>query len=155
MRRLLLAPMALLLGGAPPPTAFLPDPAHWCGDPIDTGATAMLLPGYGAGGFPIETKSAAAQAYFNNGMQLGHAFAHKASIEAFAEARRLDPQCAMCAWGEAWASGPTINYGIEPEDRKKARRHRRQRGETGSKRPRQRTRADRRAEAALRRRQGQ
>ncbi len=75
-----------------------------------------ILTGYGSGGFAIRTASPAAQAFFDNGMQLGHAFAHKPSIAAFEEARRLDPECAMCAWGEAWARGPTINYTIEPKE---------------------------------------
>lgn len=71
-----------------------------------------LLTGYGTGGFAIKTSSEEAQAYFNNGMQLAHAFAHKAAIAAFRRAEQLDPQCAMCAWGEAWARGPTINYTV-------------------------------------------
>ena len=71
-----------------------------------------LLKGYGTGGFTVKTSSQEAQAYFNNGMQLAHAFAHKASIAAFRRAEQLDPNCAMCAWGEAWARGPTINYSI-------------------------------------------
>jgi len=73
--------------------------------------TPQIMAGYGTGGFPITTKVAAAQAYFDNGMQLAHAFAHKAAIGAMTEAVRLDPACAMCLWGQAWASGPTINYG--------------------------------------------
>ena len=73
-----------------------------------------LLTGYGDGGFPITTKVPRAQAFFDNGMQLAHAFAHKAAIEAMTEAVRLDPACAMCLWGQAWASGPTINFGKEP-----------------------------------------
>ena len=81
--------------------------------------TPQLLPGYGNGGFAITTKVPQAQAYFDNGMVLAHAFAHKAAIAAMTEAVRLDPQCAMCLWGQAWASGPTINFGkseaeIEP-----------------------------------------
>lgn len=71
-----------------------------------------LLTGYGTGGFAIKTSSEEAQAYFNNGMQLAHAFAHKAAIAAFRRAEQFDPQCAMCAWGEAWARGPTINYTV-------------------------------------------
>jgi len=80
---------------------------------------AMILAGYGSGGFPIRTSSPKAQAFFDNGMQLAHAFAHKAAIQAFHEAARLDPKCAMCLWGEAWASGPTINYPIPSEDQVK------------------------------------
>jgi tetratricopeptide (TPR) repeat protein len=120
MRTLLVAPMLLLFGSAPPPPpTSVPTNTHWCGDPIDPGSKARILPGYGGGGFPIRTKSPLAQAYFNNGMQLAHAFAHKAAIEAFAEARRIDPDCAMCAWGLAWSSGPTLNYGIQAKDRER------------------------------------
>jgi hypothetical protein len=75
-------------------------------------AATALLTGYGAGGFAVKTASREAQAYFDNGMQLAHAFAHKASIAAFRRAEQLDPDCAMCVWGEAWARGPTINYPI-------------------------------------------
>jgi tetratricopeptide (TPR) repeat protein len=73
--------------------------------------TPMILDGYGSGGFNITTANPRAQAFFDNGMQLAHAFAHKAAIEAMEEAVRLDPQCAMCLWGQAWTSGPTINFG--------------------------------------------
>src|SRR5438270_2942239 len=78
----------------------------------DTAApkTPMLMPGYSSGGFKITTSVPQAQAFFDNGMQLAHAFAHKAAIEAMQEAVRLDPKCAMCVWGQAWASGPTINF---------------------------------------------
>lgn len=125
MRKLLLLPAALLITSAtmPPPAAPLSLElllaAHWCGDasPADEVKT-VILPGYGGGGFTVRTANADAQAFFTNGMQLAHAFAHKAAIKAFGEARRLDPNCAMCAWGEAWSSGPTINYGVEEPVRK-------------------------------------
>jgi hypothetical protein len=78
--------------------------------------TAMILGGYGDGGFKITTANPKAQTYFDNGMQLAHAFAHKASIEAMEEAVRLDPTCAMCLWGEAWVSGPTINFGKSEDE---------------------------------------
>ena len=78
--------------------------------------TPMLLEGYGNGGFKITTANSKAQAYFDNGMQLAHAFAHKAAIEAMHEAARLDPTCAMCVWGEAWTAGPTINFGKSEDE---------------------------------------
>ena len=78
---------------------------------------AQLLPGYGNGGFAIVTASPEAQAFFSNGMELAAAFAHKASSQAMEEAARLDPQCAMCLWGRAYADGPTINYGVELKER--------------------------------------
>jgi tetratricopeptide (TPR) repeat protein len=76
---------------------------------------AAILKGYGTGGFKITTNNRDAQAYFDNGMQLAHAFAHKAAIGAFMRAEELDPACAMCVWGEAWSRGPTINYSIKPK----------------------------------------
>ncbi|HMI18093.1 MAG TPA: hypothetical protein VK533_00980 [Sphingomonas sp.] len=94
------------------------DAAPMCSGDMTAPRTAMILSGYGGGGFPIRTASPRAQAYFDNGMQLAHAFAHKAAIVAFHESARLDPNCAMCVWGEAWASGPTINYPITPDDAK-------------------------------------
>jgi len=76
----------------------------------------MILDGYGNGGFTITTANPRAQAFFNNGMQLAHAFAHKSAVEAMREAVRLDPQCAMCLWGQAWADGPTINFGKSEDE---------------------------------------
>ncbi|RYE03335.1 MAG: hypothetical protein EOP61_05105 [Sphingomonadales bacterium] len=123
MRRMMLAPMVLLLGStaAPEPYSAAAPAGTWCGsgDLEDPPARTVLLEGYGPGGFTITTKSAEAQAFFTNGVQLAQAFAHKAAIKAFQEARRLDPECAMCAWGEAWSTGPTINYGIKPDEAKK------------------------------------
>ena len=98
---------------ADPVVPVLP-PHKICGGDDAATKRPQLLTGYGKGGFPIATRVPAAQAFFDNGMQLGAAFAHKASIAAFKESVRLDPGCAMCVWGEAWSSGPTINYPVEP-----------------------------------------
>jgi hypothetical protein len=116
----LLAPLAVLplLGaadvgpGAPPPAAPI---CHAETRPDPAAPAKALLTGYGTGGFPITTTSPEAQAYFNNGMQLAHAFAHAAATAAFKRAEQLDPACAMCVWGEAWSRGPTINYTIEDD----------------------------------------
>ncbi|MFZ1742515.1 MAG: hypothetical protein WAT93_06650, partial [Pontixanthobacter sp.] len=77
-----------------------------------------LLAGYGNGGFVITTSVPEAQAFFSNGMELGAAFAHQPAIDAMKEAVRLDPTCAMCLWGEAFMSGPTLNYGKDAAERK-------------------------------------
>lgn len=74
---------------------------------------ARLMPGYGDATFKISTTSADAQAFFNNGLQLGHAFAHHPALAAFEEAARRDPTCAMCLWGQAWAGGATINFTVD------------------------------------------
>jgi len=92
------------------------DPAHSHDDMVAP-KTPTLLTGYGKGGFAISTGVPAAQAFFSNGLELGAAFAHKASIEAMTEAVRLDPACAMCLWGQALVSGPTINYGKDAKER--------------------------------------
>jgi hypothetical protein len=130
MRRLL-GPSLLLLGllapatlaaereiAAPTPPAATsvchsPAPDKEVPKPADA-----ILAGYGTGGFAVTTASADAQAYFTNGMQLAHAFAHKPATAAFMKARALDPDCAMCVWGEAWSRGPTINFGIDAGEQK-------------------------------------
>ena len=112
MKSICTAAAAALLA-APVSATGMPQMAH---DDMSAPKTATLLDGYGGGGFRISTTNAKAQAYFDNGMQLAHAFAHKAAIEAMGEAVRLDPTCAMCVWGEAWASGPTINYGKSDDE---------------------------------------
>ncbi len=122
MRSVLAATAAMVLMMAPVATSADVDgpvaAGSICGGHAPEVAAAAkpaleLLEGYGSGGFQIHTTNPKAQAFFDNGMQLGHAFAHKASIAAFQEARRIDPDCAMCAWGEAWSRGPTLNYPID------------------------------------------
>jgi len=74
-------------------------------------ADMVMVDGFGTGGFAIETVNPEAQAWFNHGVRLRWAFEHKESARAFRKARLLDPACAMCAWGEAWALGPNLNGG--------------------------------------------
>ena len=116
----LLAPFAVipLLGAVGADTGSQPPVAPICHaetKPDPTAPAKAILTGYGTGGFPITTASPQAQAYFDNGMQLAHAFAHAAATAAFKRAEQLDPTCAMCVWGEAWSRGPTINYTIEDD----------------------------------------
>jgi tetratricopeptide (TPR) repeat protein len=132
MRLLLIAPLLLLMaptaGGSAAngasPTAATPGLAtlhSMCGDDLIAPSVEHILPGFGAGGMAITAKPAA-QAFFNNGMQLAHAFAHQAATGAFRESARLDPLCAMCLWGEAWSEGPTINFPIDAATQLKAAR---------------------------------
>jgi len=72
-------------------------------------AQAPLLDGLGDFNHPITTESDWAQRYFNQGMIMAAGFNHAESIRAFKAAQRLDPDCAMCYWGEALATGPNIN----------------------------------------------
>ena len=61
----------------------------------------------------ISSRNERAQAYFDQGMRLVYAFNHEEGIRAFQEARRIDPACAICAWGEALAHGPNINLPMD------------------------------------------
>lgn len=72
-----------------------------------------IIEGFGVGALDIAA-TPGAKAWFDYGLQSAWAFNHRGAVEAFKEAQRLDPSCAMCIWGEAWATGPTINFGIEP-----------------------------------------
>ena len=63
--------------------------------------------------YAVTTSVDEAQLYFNQGVRLYYAFNHAEAIRAFREAQRLDPNCAMCWWGEALAWGPNINLPID------------------------------------------
>lgn len=76
---------------------------------LATRAGAPLFEGMGAFHRGIDTKDPAAQRYFNQGMVLAFGFNHAESIRSFRAAQKLDPECAMCFWGEALATGPNIN----------------------------------------------
>ena len=71
--------------------------------------TAPLYDGLGSINFPITTAIPEAQRYFSQGLAFAYGFNHAAAIASFREAQRLDPECAMCWWGEAFAHGPNIN----------------------------------------------
>ncbi|MFO1206592.1 MAG: hypothetical protein U1E63_12820 [Burkholderiales bacterium] len=68
-----------------------------------------LLSNLGTLHYPISTSNKAAQQYFDQGVRLAFAFNHAEARRAFRQAQRLDPQCAMCYWGEALVLGPNIN----------------------------------------------
>jgi tetratricopeptide (TPR) repeat protein len=64
--------------------------------------------------------SGEAQAYFNQGYRLGWGFNHAEAARAFRTAQELDPNCAMCLWGEAWVLGPHINYPMDADTNARA-----------------------------------
>ncbi|MXO61091.1 hypothetical protein GRI89_16230 [Altererythrobacter salegens] len=97
--------------------ADTPEAAHEAHEVRLVAEMTELLPGYGGGGFAITTSVPEAQAFFSNGMELGAAFAHSAAKAAMQEAVRLDPACAMCKWGQALVTGPTINFGLDADER--------------------------------------
>ncbi len=63
----------------------------------------------------ITTDSPEARDYFDQGLRLQYAFNHAEAIRAYEEALRYDPDCAMCWWGIALASGNNINAPMDPE----------------------------------------
>ena len=69
----------------------------------------------GALAFKVGTRVPQAQAYVNQGVRLAFAFNHAEAQRAFQAAQRLDPECAMCFWGEALVLGPNINAPMVPE----------------------------------------
>lgn len=93
---------------------------------IATKAGAPFLDGMGEHKHPITTNDPAVQRYFDQGMALAAGFNHAESIRAFRAAQTLDPDCAMCFWGEALATGPNINVTssgkaiMSPDERKAA-----------------------------------
>lgn len=72
-------------------------------------AGAPLFDGMGSHHHPITTNDPDAQRYFDQGMIIDFAFNHAESARSFRAAQTLDPECAMCYWGEALALGPNIN----------------------------------------------
>jgi tetratricopeptide (TPR) repeat protein len=84
------------------------------------GVLAPRLQNLGAHTFKVTTKSARAQQFVNQGLNLAYGFNHAEAGRSFAEAARLDPSCAMAYWGQALVLGPNINAAMSPEDEPKA-----------------------------------
>lgn len=80
-------------------------------DPLELAqrAGAPLFDGMGDHHHPITTRDPNAQRYFDQGLIIDFAFNHAESARSFRAAQTLDPECAMCYWGEALALGPNIN----------------------------------------------
>ncbi len=88
-------------------------------------AQAPKLEQIGNARLSITTREPLAQQFFDQGLRLAYAFDHAESRRAFSEAARLDPDCAMCAWGMAYAAGPNINNPLRPADARAAQYARR------------------------------
>jgi tetratricopeptide (TPR) repeat protein len=67
--------------------------------------------------FPVTTSSPQARHYFRQGLIHNYGFNHAGAIRSFRAAQRLDPNCALCWWGEAVALGPNINAPMDARDR--------------------------------------
>src|SRR5712664_2956405 len=74
-----------------------------------------LWEGLGGVTYRITTANELAQSYFNQGLRLTYAFNHSEAQRAFRKAQKLDPDCAMCFWGEALVLGPNINLPMQED----------------------------------------
>jgi tetratricopeptide (TPR) repeat protein len=87
-----------------------PDPAA----AFDT-AEPPLWSNLGTISYKISTANPEAQKYFDQGLRLAYGFNHAEARRAFRKAQTLDPDCAMCFWGEAMVLGPHVNMGMMDE----------------------------------------
>lgn len=83
--------------------------------PEFTDSDPPLWDGLGSITYKITTANAQAQAYFDQGLRLAYAFNHDEARRAFRKAQRLDPDCAICFWGEALVLGPNINMPMQED----------------------------------------
>lgn len=103
------------LAHAGPPTRGS-DSASICAAPGGLSGPAPRVPGTGDYRFPVATRSAEAQRYFDQGLVLAWGFNFPEAVRSFRQAARLDPDCAMCRWGVAYALGPSINHDMTPAE---------------------------------------
>ncbi len=79
------------------------------------GPVMPLLEGLGNLSIRITTGRPDAQRYFDQGLRLAYGFNHADAVRSFRQAQKIDPGCALCFWGEAWALGPNVNVPMLPE----------------------------------------
>jgi len=81
---------------------------------------ARILDGMGVTNMPVRTKSAEAQAFFNQGMAQVHSFWFMESERSFLQAAALDPDMAMAYWGVAVSAAgdyrPSFQLIRDPND---------------------------------------
>ncbi len=67
--------------------------------------------GYDLGGhhFPVTTKSAEAQTWFDRGLTWTYGYNHEEAVACFEKAIEADPGCAIAHWGVGYAAGPNYN----------------------------------------------
>ena len=82
-----------------------------------------LIAGLAKVHMPLSSASAEARLYFDQGLALIYGFEYDKAGRSFARAAALDPDCAMCLWGQALALGPYQNSGaVGPEKIASAKR---------------------------------
>ncbi len=85
--------------------------------PASQSEAIPLYPDLTASPFRVTTAQPQARHYFSQGLLLSYGFNHAGAVRSFRAAQRLDPDCAMCWWGEALALGPNINAAMDERDR--------------------------------------
>jgi tetratricopeptide (TPR) repeat protein len=80
---------------------------------IDETDAVPLYDNLGDHHYGISSTVPGVQDYFDQGLRLYYAFNHQESVRSFKEAQRLDPECAICWWGESLAWGPNINLPMD------------------------------------------
>lgn len=93
--------------------SMAPMPAVYGGQADKPGAP--VFDGLGDHTHPITTRNPDTQKFFDQGVRLTFGFNHAEAIRSFKEAARLDPDCAICWWGVAFALGSNINLAM-PDD---------------------------------------
>jgi tetratricopeptide (TPR) repeat protein len=101
------------MGGMAMKMTLPPMPSVYAGQADRPGAP--VFSGLGDHHHAITTKVAETQKFFDQGVRLLFGFNHAEAIRSFREAARLDPACAMCWWGVAFALGPNINLPMQPD----------------------------------------
>lgn len=81
----------------------------------------VLIDGLGFAGLEADSANEQARAWFSQGVRLIWAFDEVEAVRSFQQAQRLDPACAMCFAGEAWARSPTLNLRPRTEELAAAR----------------------------------
>ena len=83
-------------------------------------APMPLLEGLGDWRMEVTATVPEARRYFEQGLRLVYAFNHDEAVRSFERATELDPACALCHWGVAYALGPNINLPMDPSAEPKA-----------------------------------
>jgi len=112
--------LVLVTGLSATPSAAEENPARDTKATVVEGQLAPRLQNLGDHTHPITTSAPRAQLFFNQGLTLTYGFNHREAGRSYKEAARLDPDCAMCYWGQALVLGPNINAPMGPEAEREA-----------------------------------
>jgi tetratricopeptide (TPR) repeat protein len=92
--------------------------ASMCGKPLSDAPAdpeapkpIPLIGGLASVQYPVTSSNPDVQRYMDQGLAMLYGFEYEKAWFSFAAALKLDPDCAMCAWGDAYAYGPNINSG--------------------------------------------